>query len=43
MGSRDGSGEGAGFDNSMAIGLEGIRKYPVPEAFDVVMEMINKG
>ena len=26
-----------------AIGLEGIRKYPVPEAFDVVMEMINKG
>jgi HEAT repeat protein len=26
-----------------AIGLEGIRKYPVPEAFDVVMEMLNKG
>jgi HEAT repeat protein len=26
-----------------AVGMEGIRKYPVPEAFDVVMEMLNKG
>jgi HEAT repeat protein len=26
-----------------ATGLEGIRKYPVPEAFDLVMEMLEKG
>jgi len=26
-----------------AIGMEGIRKYPVPEAFDLVMDMLNKG
>jgi HEAT repeat protein len=26
-----------------AVGMEGIRKYPVPEAFDLVMEMLDKG
>ena len=34
---------GAADPELKAVGLEGIRKYPVPEAFDVVMEMIGKG